>query len=90
MQRGGAGGHQGGHIPHGRARGAGVPWWVVPPRGTPGASLAHLVSFGPKKSTKSFAAFGLRLILISCDVKNKQKIATGTGHYVSKLVQKMI
>ena len=26
-----------------------------------------------KKSTKSFAAFGHRLILISCDVKNKQK-----------------
>ena len=28
------------------------------------------------------------MILISCDVKNKQKIATGTGHWVNKLVPK--
>ena len=41
-----------------------------------------------KKSTKSFAVFGLRLILISCDVKNKQKTATGTGHWVNRLVPK--
>ena len=40
-----------------------------------------------KKSTKSFAVFGLRLILISCDVKNKQK-TTGTGHWVNRLVPK--
>ena len=33
-----------------------------------------------KKSPKSFAAFGLRLVLIFCEVKNKQKTATGTGH----------
>src|SRR3990170_3553390 len=46
----------------------GVPWWVVLPleHPPPGASLAHWISSGPKKSTKSFAAFGLRLVLISC------------------------
>ena len=41
-----------------------------------------------KKSPASFAVFGLRLILISCDVKNKQKIATDTGHWVNRLVPK--
>ena len=41
-----------------------------------------------KKCTKHFAAFGLRLILISCDVKNKQKTATDTGHWVNRLVPK--
>ena len=51
--------------------GLGAPWWVVPPSGHPqvllwpiGSLLAH------KKSTKSFAVFGLRLILISCKAKN--------------------
>ena len=28
------------------------------------------------------------MILISCDVKNKQKTATGTGHWVNRLVPK--
>ena len=69
----------------------GVPWWVVPPSGHPqvllwpiGFLLVH------KKSTKSFAVFGLRLILIFCDVKNKQKTATalGTWHWVNRLVPK--
>jgi len=46
------------------------------------------VSSGPKKSPKSFATFGLRLVLISRDVKNMQKIATGTCHYVNRLVPK--
>ena len=41
-----------------------------------------------KRSPKSFAVFGLRLILISCHVKNKQKTATGTGHWVNRLVAK--
>ena len=41
-----------------------------------------------KKSPKSFAVFGLRLILISCDVKNIEKTATGTWHYVNRLVPK--
>ena len=67
----------------------GAPWWVVLPSELPsGTSLAHRVSSGPEKSAKSFAAFGLRLVLIFCDVKNKQKITTGTGHYVNRLVPK--
>ena len=41
-----------------------------------------------KKTPKSFAAFGLRLVLISYEVKNKQKTATGTRHYVNRLVPK--
>jgi hypothetical protein len=67
----------------------GVPWCFVVPTGLlPGAFLAPKVSSGPKKSPKSFDAFGLRLVLIFCEVKNKQKIATGTGHYVNRLVPK--
>jgi hypothetical protein len=46
------------------------------------------VSFVPKKSPKSFTAFGLRLVLIFCEVKKKQKTTTGTGHYVNRLVPK--
>ena len=67
----------------------GVPWWVVLPSELPsGAFLAHWMSSGPKKSTKSFTAFGLHLVLISCDVKNMQKTTTGIGHYVKRLVPK--
>ena len=35
-----------------------------------------------------WVAFGLHLILISCDVKNMQKTTTGTSHYVNRLVPK--
>ena len=56
----------------------------------PGAARAHYVRSGPKKPSWSFVAFGLRLILISCDVKNMQKTTTGTSHYVNRLVPKMI
>ena len=72
---------RGGHNPPGRVWGPRraqvvvptlVAWWVVPPSGHPqvqlwpiGGLLVH------KKSTKSFAVFGLRLILISCDVKKQ-------------------
>ena len=39
---------------------------------------------------EGFILFGLRLILISCDVKNMEKTGTGTstGHYVNRLVPK--
>ena len=67
----------------------GPPWWVVPPSGHPqvlllpnGCFLVH------KTSTKSFVVFRLRLILISCDVMNKQETTTGTGHWVNRLVPK--
>jgi hypothetical protein len=66
----------------------GAPWCLVGPRGLPpGASLSPKLSSGPKKS-KSFTVFGLRLIGIFYEVKNKQKTATGTGHYVNRLVPK--
>ena len=62
--------------------GPGVPWWCVPPSGhPPGAAQAHWVPSGPEKSPKSYAMFGLRLILISCDVKymqKKQQLTLGT------------
>ena len=79
----------GGHNPPGHAwapRHALV--GAAPLEAPPGASLAHWLSSGPKKSPKSYAVFGLCLILISCDVKNKQKTATGTRHYVNRLVPK--
>ena len=67
----------------------GMPRWVVLPSDPP------LVLFWPNRcllvqkiSPKSFSAFGLRLVGIFCEVKNKQKTATGTGHYVNRLVPK--
>ena len=66
----------------------GTPRWVVLPSEPHSGSLAHLVSSGPKKSPRSFAAFVLCLVLIFCEVKNKQKTATGTGHWVNRLVPK--
>src|SRR5215216_3641414 len=65
------------------------PGGLCTPRGSP---LALLWPTGcllvQKKSLKSFAVFGLRLVLIFCDVKNKQKTITGTWHYVNRLVPK--
>jgi hypothetical protein len=56
------------------------------------ASLIVLSSYrcllAQKKSTKSFAVFGLRLIWIFCKSKTGQKTATGTWHYVNRLVPK--
>ena len=56
----------------------GAPMWLV----------AHSFVFSPppeassvmsrKKSSKSFVAFGLRLVLISWKTKNKQKTTTST------------
>ena len=51
------------------------------PLGAPsGTYLAQQVSSGLEKNPKSFTAFGLRLVLIFCEVKNKQKqqLAMGT------------
>jgi hypothetical protein len=49
----------------------GVPWWVVLPTGLPsGAFLASKVSSGPEKISKKF---GLRLVLIFCEVKKQAK-----------------
>ena len=67
----------------------GMPRWVVLPSKPPlGTSLAHLVSSGLEKISKNFAVFGLCLVLIFCEVKNKQKTTNGTGHYANRLVPK--
>ena len=67
----------------------GAPWWVVLPSGHPQVLLWPILGdLVHKKSPKSFVVFGLRLILISCNVKNKQKTATGTGHWVNRFVPK--
>ena len=78
-----------GRTPQGALGPSHTPWWVLLPSSSPsGASLAHWLSSGPKNSSRSCVAFGIRLILISCDVKNMQKKATGTWHYVNRLVPK--
>ena len=65
------------------------PGGLCPPWGTPLVLLWPILCLlVQKKSPKSFAAFGLRLVLISCDVENMQKTTTGTWHYVNRLVPK--
>ena len=51
------------------------PGGLCPPRGTPPQVQLWPIGFLPvhKKSTKSFAVFGLRLILIFCNVKKTSK-----------------
>ena len=62
-------------------------WW--PPWATSRVLLQPILALlVHKKYPKSFAAFGLRLVLNLCVVKNKQKTTTGTGHYVNRLVPK--
>ena len=74
-QRGSPGGTRGGHNPPGRVWASWRALVGCAPLGAPpGASLAHLMSSGPKKSRRSLAVFGLHLVLISCDVKNMQKL----------------
>ena len=80
-----------------KRRSGGHPRWAQPTRARLGllarlGGLCFFASLGvfwaEKKSQKSFVAFGLRLVLIFCKVKNKQKTATGTRHYVNRLVPK--
>ena len=88
-QRGGPGAPEVGTSHHGAPRPPGAPWWVSPPRGTPQVQLRPIGFFlVQKKSPKSYAVFGLHLILISCDVKKKQTTAIGTGHWINRLVPK--
>ena len=73
-QRGGPGAPDLGTTHQGAPGPPGAPWWVeLPSEHPPGAAQAHWMSSGPKKSTKNFAAFGLHLVLIPCDVENIQK-----------------
>src|SRR4051812_46041881 len=65
------------------------PGGLFPPQGTPQVQpgpIAFLLDH--KKSSWSFVAFGLHLILISRNVKNMGKTATGTWHHVYRLVPK--
>ena len=72
-----------------RAQGPGAPWWVVLPSEHPQAQPWPIRCLLVQKiSSWSFVAFGLRLVLISCDVKNMQKTTTGTWNYVNRLVPK--
>ena len=88
-QRGGPGAPEVGTTHQGAPGPSGAPWWVVlPSEQPPGASSSHWLSSGPKESPKRFVAFGLHLVLISCDVKNMQKTSTGSCHYVNRLVPK--
>ena len=64
------------------------PGGLCPPR----APLLYF--FGPhdvflsNKISKKFHYVWTPFVLIFCDVKNKQKTATGTGHWVKRLVPK--
>ena len=80
---------EGGTTYEGAPGGPGAPWWVVPSSGLPQVQLGPVVFLlAHKTSSKIGVAFGLHLILISCDVKNMQKTTTGTWHYVDRLVPK--
>ena len=62
-------------------------WWA-PWASSPIVICSVWCLLAQKKSTKSFTSFGLRLIWIFCKSKTGQKTATGTWHYVNRLVPK--
>ena len=65
------------------------PGGLSPPRDSPQVQPGPVVFLlAHKNSPWSFMAFGLSLILISCNVKNMEKTATRTWHYVNMLVPK--
>ena len=67
----------------------GTPWWVVLLSGHPQVLFCPILGvLVHKNSPKSFVVFGLYLILIFCEVKNKQNTTTDTGHFVNRLVPK--
>ena len=65
------------------------PGGLCSPRSTPRRSQGPLCSFWSKKISVKFRCV-CHLVLIFCDVKNMKKTATGTWHYVNRLVPKMI
>ena len=65
------------------------PSGLCSPRSPPsGTSMAYRVSSGPEKISKKFRCIWTPFVLIFYKARNKQKIATGTGHYVNRLVPK--
>ena len=84
------GGPRGAQTTRARLGSLACPGGLCSPRSTRQVLLRPIGCLLVQKTTKSFAAFGLRLVLISCNVKNMQKLTTGTWHYVNRLVPKMI
>jgi hypothetical protein len=62
-------------------------WWA-PWAASPIVLSSYGCLLAQKKSRKSFASFGLGLIWIFCKSKTGQKTATGTWHYVNRVVPK--
>ena len=88
-RRGGAGGHRGGHNPMCAPGPPGRPGGLCPPQSSP------LILLWPtncllvqKISPNGSAAFGIRLVLIFCEVKKQVKTTTSTRHYVNRQVPK--
>ena len=86
----GQGGARGPHYPPGRARG---PWRALVPCGPHRPPLVHflgsqVVFFPKKKIAKKFrgiwTSFGTDILRS----KKQAKTATGTGHYVNRLIPK--
>ena len=68
---------------------SGAPWWIVLPSEHPvGTFLAHTVSSGPEKIHKKFRCVWTPLGIDFLQCKKQEKIATGTGHYVNRLLPK--
>jgi hypothetical protein len=61
---------------------------VTPSRLPSGTSLAQQVSSGPEKISKKFRYDWTPFDIIFRETKTGQKTATGTGHYVNRLVPK--
>ena len=67
----------------------GAPWWVLlPPEPPPATCLARHGSSGLEKISKKFCCVWTPFGIDFLRSKKQAKIATSTGHYVNRLVQK--
>ena len=74
---------------HGALGPPSAPRWVVLPLEPPSStSLAQQVSSSPEKVTKKFRCVWTPFGIDFLRSKKQAKIATGTGHYVNRLVPK--
>ena len=67
---------------------SGAPWCLVGPTGSPKCFLGSQVVFWSKKISKKFLFVWTPFDRDILRSKKKQKTATGTGHYVNRLVPK--
>ena len=76
--------------PRGPTRHQGAPTPRARPVALPSGLLPKLLGslMSREKSSKKIVAFGLRFVLIFWKTKNRQKTATGTRHWVNRLVPK--